>query len=682
MSNKLSCNREPRPPINDRLPRLRRIAILMAVFAVMIFPAALPLDAADAPAWMHALVSAPLPVHDEKTDAVLLYSEEILNVQPNGKIKETDRSAYKILRPDGRRYGKMHFPFTPDSKITGLHAWCIPAQGKDYEVKEKDMTERGYFDVEGGELYTDLHAKVVEIPAAEPGNIVGFEIERDGRPYVLQDEWFLQETVPVAEARYTLQLPPGWEYKAVWLNHPEIQPTPSGTNQWQWVARDLPAIQWEAEMPPWKGVAGLMIVSIVPPGGTKRGFLTWSDMGSWYNDLTQGRREASPEIKQKVAALTAPESTPLGKMRALATFLQRDIRYVAISLGIGGVQPHPATEVFKHRFGDCKDKATLLSSMLKEIGVDSYYVIINTERGGVTPAVPPHIGGFNHAILAIRLPDGISDSSLVAIVHHPKLGQLLFFDPTDELTPFGQLHGPLQANYGMLVVPDGGELLALPQLATSANGITRTAKLSLSAAGTISGDVREIRVGDRAWSQRWALRAATKDADKIKPIETLLSRSLGTFQITKATVGNLQATDLPFVYNYSVVAQNFAKTAGDLLLVRPRVVGNESSDVLEAKEPRKYPVEFKGPSRDTDIFEIALPAGFEVDDLPPPVNADYSFASYHSKTEVNGSTLKYTRTFEVKELSVPLSKVEDLKKLYRIIASDERNTAVLKPAAH
>ena len=93
-------------------------------------------------------------------------------------------------------------------------------------------------------------------------------------------------------------------------------------------------------------------------------------------------------------------------------------------------------------------------------------------------------------------------------------------------------------------------------------------------------------------------------------------------------------------------------------------------------------MEFDGPVKNTDTFEIALPAGYEVDDLPPAVNADYSFASYHSKTEVNGNTLKYTRTFEVKELSVPLSKVEDLKKLYRIIAGDERNTAVLKPADH
>jgi hypothetical protein len=60
---------------------------------------------------------------------------------------------------------------------------------------------------------------------------------------------------------------------------------------------------------------------------------------------------------------------------------------------------------------------------------------------------------------------------------------------------------------------------------------------------------------------------------------------------------------------------------------------------------------------------------------------DFGFASYHSKTEVAGNAIRYERTFEVKELSVPASKAEDLKKFYRIIASDERNTAVLKPAS-
>src|SRR5215470_19636405 len=64
--------------------------------------------AADAPQWMHALVNAPLPAHDEKTDAVLLYSEEILSVQSNGKIKALDRRAYKILRPSGREHGTIY----------------------------------------------------------------------------------------------------------------------------------------------------------------------------------------------------------------------------------------------------------------------------------------------------------------------------------------------------------------------------------------------------------------------------------------------------------------------------------------------------------------------------------------------------------------------------------------------
>jgi hypothetical protein len=76
-----------------------------------------------------------------------------------------------------------------------------------------------------------------------------------------------------------------------------------------------------------------------------------------------------------------------------------------------------------------------------------------------------------------------------------------------------------------------------------------------------------------------------------------------------------------------------------------------------------------------------LPPGYEVDDLPPPVDADFGFASYHSKTEAKGNVIGYTRTFEVKELTVPFSKAAELKKFYRIINSNERNTAVLKPAA-
>lgn len=677
MNNRSSCSPRPHP----RATRAPRWGAWLAGALALCAVGGRTARANDAPQWMHALVNAPLPAHDEKTDAVLLYSEDILNVQGNGKIKSIERRAYRILRPGGRERGLVLATFDSETRITGLRGWCIPAQGKDYEVKDKDVVEAALMGVSNGEFASDDRTKILKIPAPDPGNIVGYEIERERRPYILQDEWSFQDEDPVREARYTLQLPAGWEYKAVFLNYPEVKETSQGPNQWQWVVNNVEAIRPEDDMPPWRAVAGQMIVSFFSPGGGQTsGFGSWNDMALWEAGLVRGRRESSPEIKQKVAELTASETTELGKMRALGKFVQDDIRYVAIELGIGGWQPHPASDVFSHHFGDCKDKATLMSTMLKEIGIDSYYVIVNVNRGAVNEKTPA-VNWFNHAILAIKLPDSVSDPSLTAVFKDQKVGRLLIFDPTDDLTPFGYLRGPLQANYALLVTEAGGELIELPELPAAMNGIRRVGKLTLTSAGTLSGEVTEIRMGDRGLEQRYAMRAASTNKDKIKPIESLLAGSLTNYQITKASVSNIQVTDQPFEYSYSLVAQDYAKVAGNLLLVRPRVVGVKSSPLLETKEPRKFPVEFAGPSLDSDIFEITLPAGYHVDDLPPPVKVDYGFASYQSESEVKGNVLRYTRKFEVKDPSVPLAKVEELKKLYRIIAGDERSTAVLTPAS-
>jgi hypothetical protein len=654
----------------------------MLACAAALVVSTVPAIAGDAPPWMHAVVSAPVPAHDEKTDAVLLYSETNVSVISTDKVKKVERRVYKILRHDGRGYGDVAVPYNaPWQKINGLRGWSIPAQGKDYEVKDKDAIERAYLEVEGGDLISDLKVKFLRIPASEPGNIVGYEYEVEENPIVLQDEWFFQQESPGHEVRYSLSLPPGWEYKNSFLNYPEVKPTQTGSNQWLWTIDDVKGIRSEREMPPMRGLLGQMVVSFFPAGGLgSKGFANWQQMGTWYQEVTNGRRDASGEIKEKVGALTASNPDILAKMKTLANFVQDNIRYVAIELGIGGMQPHAAPDVFGHRYGDCKDKATLMSSMLHEIGVQSYYVVINDQRGSVSSNTPASVGDFNHVILAIKLPDGLSDPSVVAVLQHPRLGRILFFDPTDELTPIGQISGNLQQNYGLLVTPDGGELVELPKQPEDMNGIRRTAKLSLSESGLLTGDVEEFRMGDRAWAERWKLRSVANDKDRLKSIDTLLSGSLSNFQVTKASVVNFTQTSLPFGFRYSFSAQNYAKNAGGLLLVRPRVLGVKSQALLETKEPRQFPIEFEGPVRDTDSFEITIPSGYVVDDLPQPVDADFGFASYHSKTEAKGSVLNYTRTFEVKELSVPVSKADDLKKFYRIIASDERSTAVLKPA--
>src|ERR1041384_7858871 len=118
-----------------------RLTLFLSLFFMLSSPFANAGDA-SAPQWMHALVSAPLPAHDEKTDAVLLYSETNVTVISTDKVKTVERRAYKILRPEGRDHGEVVIPFrSPRMKINNLHGWCIPAQGKDYEVKDKDAME-------------------------------------------------------------------------------------------------------------------------------------------------------------------------------------------------------------------------------------------------------------------------------------------------------------------------------------------------------------------------------------------------------------------------------------------------------------------------------------------------------------------------------------------------------------
>lgn len=186
-----------------------------AAWSAMLCAGALALAAhslaGDAPAWMHALASAPLPARDEKTDAIQMYSERIVTVQSADKIKTLVRKAYRILRPGGRDLGTVMIPFDSATRITNLHGWCIPAQGKDYEVREKDGAEVAMPAVQGSELIVDVRVKIVHIPASEPGNLIGYEYEQEDHAFVLQDIWYFQGAHPSRESHYTLQLPVGWE---------------------------------------------------------------------------------------------------------------------------------------------------------------------------------------------------------------------------------------------------------------------------------------------------------------------------------------------------------------------------------------------------------------------------------------------------------------------------------------
>lgn len=657
--------------MQEAAPVLKKAISAIFLFAVSIFVSTAA--QAEVPDWLRSLARQPNKSYADDVNAVVLLDDNVTTVRENGDLVRHGRRVVRILRPEGRNEGAYARYYNGDSKVNYLRGWSITSKGQEYETKSSDVFESN---VSTYEVYSDAKVKALRVPGTDVGTVIGFEYEEQERPYTFHDTWYFQESEPVERSHYELHLASGWRFKSDWVNHKEEKPSEeNGSLQWQ--LNDIPRIENEPRRPPSMGLAGSVVFTFFNDKVPGRSFRNWSDIGNWYTQLSSDVRTPSAALSQKVQEL-APASLPLvQRIKALSGFAQHDVRYVAIEIGVGGYKPHSASDVFTHRYGDCKDKATVLSAMLAQIGVKSYYIIVNATRGVVTKDLPPSLR-FNHMILAIALPDASYSKPMPALYQHPKLGHLLIFDPTNDVVPFGQIPYYEQDNYGLLVGEQGGELIHMPLSPPESNGVFRNAKLKLSPDGTLQGEIEERYSGFNAMLGREFLQHETEN-DRKKIIERLVANSLGNFQLDKYELLNADDIDQDLIIKFNFSAAHYAKNAGSMLLVRPRVLG-ELAGPWDANKPRHYAYEFRGPFLDRDTVEISLPEGFKVDELPDPAKVTFPFAEYASKTESGEGILKYTREYKQTATEVPLEHMDELKKFFSQINLDEKNMAVLKRA--
>lgn len=575
----------------------------------------------------------------------------------------------KILRPEGREEGDLLVDLSQNEKLNYAHAWSIDASAHEYELRQKDFTEKSF---PSFELYSDIRFLTAKVPAADPGSVIAFEYEVRRHAFVNQINQFFQEPNPVREVKISLVLPLGWEFKDSWPAAAAVAPVQTAPNRHEWSARDLPGVQEEPMMPHELALLGRVSIAYFPTGETGN-MGSWSALGRWYTGLTTGRRDASPEIAQQVQRLVPSNAGFDYKLRVLTAFLQSEIRYVAIEIGIGGYQPHSASDIFRYHYGDCKDKATLLSSMLRIAALNSNYVLIDTDRGFVNPSVPSV--WFNHAILAIEIPDQVKADSYYSVVTAKSGKHYIIFDSTDEYTPVGSLRSELQNSYALLVTDSGGELIRTPLLPPDWNTIVRTGHFVLGSDGGLSGEVSEDRSGDSAMFERERLHY-TDQRERTNDFERWLGRSVQGFTLENMKIDQADQITKDLLLNYKFTTPQYGQSRGPLMLLRPRVLDDKGAYVEH--KPRHYPVELKRTARQTDTYEIELPKEYQVDDIPDPVKIDVGFASYQSKIEVEGKKLRYWREYVVRDLSVPPEKFADWAKLQGVIGADETAAVVLK----
>ena len=661
---------QARAAIQRPLSLLAPLSLFLTAFLALVPPA---YSSTNAPDWVRAAAAQPLPPFPSSTKAVVLLDEQTYTVGPDGRATIHVRQVVKILRPQGRGYAEPFVPYDKDSKVLSMHVWSIDPAGHEYSLKDNEIVDMGA-PGEAGELYSDERARVASPPGRDPGGVVALEYEKRERPYLAETNWSFQDDLPRQTQSFTLVLPPGFRFSTTWSHHAKVEPTelPGNALRWQMDHQQAIELSQVPLSPDERSLASRMTIHYSGPGLVAPQEGTWKGIGQWYDMLAHDRLVAAPDIAAKAAELTAGKTDFYDKAQAIGEFVEKKVRYFVVEMGIGGYQPHPAEDIFRGRYGDCKDKATLLSAMLSSVGIHSALMMVDTHRGIVDPHAPSIIG--NHMIGAIEIPAGYTSPRLHSVVTAETGKRYLIFDPTWERTPFGQLEANLQGSYGVLLEGSASQVIELPVLSPELNRVERSGSFHLASDGTLQGTVTEKRFGDLAEGRRYYYGKDAKEQQNY--LDRSIARDFMAVSVSNLKVENVDSLGDDLTLKYQLEAGHFAAATGPLLMVRTRVLGSESFPI-DRKE-RTVPVDLGETMQANDSFDIELPDGYAVDELPDPVKADFGFATYESSTELHGHTLHYARTYRLKEVSLPAEKYGELQKLAGLIAADEQNRAILK----
>lgn len=631
---------------------------------------------APAPQWALDAAKTPTPAIAKDAPAVLLYDEYLITVDEQNHAVERERWAVRILKPQGRGYAHCSIAYDIDEKLHYFHSWTIAGDGKQLQATDSDFSDHGAY--AGATMQFTEKIRTVNPPGSDPGAVVACETEEQLRPYMNEEEWAIQSTIPIAFEALELALPPGGHYAESWRHSAPVKPVETGANHLRWEIKEMPALSLENvhATPGWKALAARMSVKwgdMAVKGVDNQ----WRTLGQWMGKLEEHRPDATPEIVAKAQELTAGSPDLYTKLERITDYIQKNIRYFVVEKGIGGLQAHYATEVYRYRYGDCKDKTTLLIAMLQSIGVNAHYLAVDTERGVIDPEEPSLVG--NHMIAAIELPDGDTDARLLARVKAANGKTLLIFDPTDEATPVGLIREELQGGYGNLANGADSQVLRMPVLPPDAEGLRRHGTFTLALDGTLSGEIEEQFTGDDATQERYLIKGNDAQEMRVK-LEKRLGSQLPGLAFKDFAFTGAAELDKPLQLKLNLSAAGYAHASGPLLLLRPHVLGSHTPrvpDVADGK-PRMYPIVLGSPGKWRDSFDIAIPEGYVVDETPDPVSLDMGFASYRSSITAKGALLHYESEYVVHDVEIPSTEAARLRKLANAMMTDEKGTAVLK----
>jgi hypothetical protein len=597
----------------------------------------------------------------KNAQAVYRLDEASLKIESPSKFTYKLHQVVTLLNEEAKRHLYHQFYTDRFSKYDDIDIVVYDQEGKKLKkYNQKDFTKQAYED--GVDLVTD--GKVMRLHTPAPGYPCTIEIsyERNASSYIELPDWTINSPGEAVElSKFTVQVP-----EAIDIRHrtkgSTMQPVVSsngGDKLYQWEARNITAKTWEPGA--YTSHAQFPVIEVAPnrfsyddyPGN----FKTWADFGAWNYALYEQVKPFDDNRKAQINGLLQGAANDREKIARLYKYVQQNMRYVSIQLGIGGFKPFDVSYVDSKKYGDCKALTNYMRNLLKVAGIQSYPALVNAGVGR-PPADPLFpTDPFNHVILC-----ALAD------------GDTTWLECTSNTDEPGKLGAFTENRYALLLTEQGGKLVPTPASLASDNRFAASTTIALGEDGTGSTQTHFQTTG--SYTQEFIRQIGEEKKDDQKEY---LMRNLGFLQP--------DAFDITFDKQVPVATARLTMqiekipsfTAGSKLFLPPRIYKLWQWELPgTAKRINDFYVGTPFVKTDTTLYR--LPDGYGIDNLPQPkkINFDYgSFTSSYTWDAAQKAVVSIAR-FEITKPVIPAAKYAAAKSFFAEVLAEHNEKIVVK----
>ena len=606
------------------------------------------------------------------------YSQEAIVIEQLGTAYRFERDGTgrrelnfraKVQSEAGvERLGQLVFPYSSaNEKLDMDFVRVRKADGSVVNAAASDIQDLSAPIAREAPVYTDLRQKHVTVPGLRPGDLLEYRMVWNVHTPLAQNHFwvehaFVTKGLIVLNDELTVDIPAASKVKL--KTDKGFEPTIKEENDrriYHWKHANLKPDSDEKEAD--KDAEDEETPEAEESEGYPRHvqlttFQSWDEVGQWYANLQRDRIVPDDNIKLKAEQVINGRATEKEKARALYEYVAKNFRYVSLSLGEGRYQPHTASSIMTNQYGDCKDKHTLLASMLAATGLRAYPVLINSSRKLDDDIPSP--GQFDHVISAIPLGN-----------------ELLWADTTAEVAPAGLLAPNLRNKKGLMIPTAGpARLETTPAEPPFRSSEAVTVDATVDELGKITANARMVMRGDSEMYMRFAFRRTPKS--NWKSFAPYLGVQVGVpGEVSDIKISDPADTEKPFEVEFKVSSNDFLDWSSKKLKVELPFPPFSLSQASRRKPSSTKPIELGPPIDVSYTLKLTLPSKYQTR-LPLSLKVTRDYAEYVADYKLEGQTLLGKRTFNSRQRELPAERLQDFEAFAAAVRSDSAQTLALE----